>query len=309
MATVDLNDAAVFAKVVETGSFTEAAKLLQQPKSSVSRTVARLEDQLGVRLLHRTTRSLSLTEAGQVLYDRARGAVQGLEEAASAARELGGEPKGTVRVTAPADSQSRLHEVIARFVATYPAIHVELSLTPRLVDLVAEGFDLALRAGRLSDSRLVARKIGSSSQRFFAAPSYLASHKRPQALTDLAQHDCILFRGRAGRVRWTALRNGKEESVEVRGPINVDDLSFAIQMAIVGAGIGFFPVMMALDAVHRGELEPLLPEYQSEETPLHLVVPSASFIPARVALLRDFLGDHFERALAEMRTKCSKRRP
>src|SRR5262245_23504328 len=118
---MDLNDAAVFSKVVEAGSFSGAAKVLQHPKSSVSRTVARLEEHLGVRLLQRTTRSLSLTEAGQAFYDRVRGAVQGLEEAASAARELGGEPRGIVRMTAPPDSQ-RLPEIITEFVALHPAI-------------------------------------------------------------------------------------------------------------------------------------------------------------------------------------------
>jgi DNA-binding transcriptional LysR family regulator len=302
---MDLNDAAVFSKVVEAGSFTGAATLLHHPKSSVSRTVARLEEQLGVRLLQRTTRSLSLTEAGQAFYDRVRGAVQGLEEAASAAREFGGEPRGAVRFTAPPDSQSRLHEVIVRFVAKYPAIHVELSLTPRFVDLVSEGFDLALRAGKLADSRLVARKIGASRQMFFAAPSYLKRRGRPRSVAELAEHDCVLFRGQGGRARWLVTRDGDEASVDVKGPINVDDLSFAKDATIGGAGVGFLPILTVVDALHRGELELLLPEYQSKETPLHLLVPSATFIPMRVTLLRDFVADHFERMLAEIRTRCS----
>jgi DNA-binding transcriptional LysR family regulator len=211
-----------------------------------------------------------------------------------------------VRFTAP-DSESRLHEVIARFVAKHPAIHVELHLTPRLVDLVGEGFDLALRAGKLADSRLVARQIGSSTQMFFAAPSYLKRRRPPRSLAELTQHDCVLFRGKAGKARWTVVKGGSEESVEVRGPINVDDLPFAMQAVIAGVGIGFLPLIMAFEAISRGKLQLLLPAYQSAETPLHLLVPSAAFIPTRVTLLRDFVTDHFKRLMAEMHARCRKR--
>ncbi len=152
---MDLNHVAVFARVVELESFTAAAKQLGLPKSSVSRTVTRLEDELGVRLLQRTTRKLHLTEAGQAYYERARASLTGLEEAASAATNLSAEPRGTVRMSAPADMGiMNLGDLVARFVRKYPLVHVEISLSSRFVDLVAEGFDLALRAGKMADSKL-----------------------------------------------------------------------------------------------------------------------------------------------------------
>src|SRR5260221_3173738 len=140
---MDYNDVPLFVRVVDAGSFTAVAALLGVQKSSVSRGIARLERDLGVRLLQRTTRKLALTDAGQAFYERVRAAVTGVDAAASAVRELGGEPRGAVRVTAPPDASTfSIAEAIARFVKRYPAIHVELSLTSRVVDLVAEGFDL-----------------------------------------------------------------------------------------------------------------------------------------------------------------------
>jgi len=192
---MDLNHVAVFARVVELESFTAAAKQLGLPKSSVSRTVTRLEDELGVRLLQRTTRTLHLTEVGRAYYERARGALSALDEAASAATNSSAEPRGTVRMTAPPDMGiMNLVDIVARFARKYPLVHIDISLSSRFVDLVAEGFDLALRAGKMADSSLVARKIGSDALGIYASANYLRRRGRPKTLADLADHDCVFPR-------------------------------------------------------------------------------------------------------------------
>lgn len=290
---MDLNHVAIFARVVELESFTAAAKLLGLPKSSVSRTVTKLEDELGVRLLQRTTRKQHLTEAGQAYYDRARVALSSLEEAASAATSLSAEPKGTVRVTAPADiGVLNLAELVARFVRKFPLVRVEISLSSRFVDLVAEGFDLALRAGRLSDSTLIARKIGGDSLGVFASSNYLRKRGRPKSIAELSEHECVLFRGRNGKCDWRLTGPSGEERVTVRGPIDADEMAFVLQAMTAGAGIALLPVMAVRLAGLRGGLPVpvhLFPEYSIPGGDLNVVTPSLRFQPASVAAFRDFL--------------------
>jgi len=291
---MDLNRVSAFARVVELGSFTAAAKQLGLPKSSVSRTVSRLEEELGVRLLQRTTRTLHLTEAGQAYYERARAALASLEEAASAATNLSAEPRGTVRVAAPADiGIMNLGEVVSRFVRKYPLVHVEVSLSSRFVDLVAEGFDLALRAGKMADSSLVARRIGNDSLGLFASPAYLRRRGRPKTLAELANHDCVLFRGMHGKSEWTLNGPRGEESVTVRGPLNADEMAFVMQSVSAGVGIGLLPIIAVRLAASRGKLPMpvrLMPEYSLAGGSFNIVSPSARFQSASVTALRDFLA-------------------
>lgn len=309
MTTIDYNDVALFVRVVETGSFTKAAEALGLQKSSVSRAVSRLEDGLGARLLQRTTRRLGLTDAGQLFYERARGAVAGVDEAASLVLDSGSEPRGLVRLTAPPDAHALgLAEGVAQFVARYPAIQVDLVLTGRVVDLVTDGVDLAVRAGRLADSTLVARRVGSTDLALFAAASYLDRRGRPASPTALAPHDCVLFRARGGRATWNLVGPDGEEVVEVQGPISADDFAFVARAAIAGAGIALLPVTVAADAVRRGELESLLHLYRVAGGPLHVVLPSSIFVPSRVALLRDFLVEFLTAKLAAVQEQCAEHR-
>ena len=290
---MDLNHVAVFTRVVELESFTAAAKQLGLPKSSVSRTVTRLEEQLGVRLLQRTTRTLHLTEAGQAYYERARVALGSLEEAALAASNLSVEPRGIVRMTAPGDMGAfNLAGIVARFVRKYPLVHVELSLTGRTVDLVGEGFDLALRAGKLRDSSLVARKIGSDSLGLFASISYLRRRGRPKTLAELAHHECVLFRATNGKAEWRLTGPSGEQRVTVRGPINADEMGFVQQAVSAGVGIGLVPqigIRLAAKGGDQPETVRLLPEFSLPGGDLNVVTPSARFLPASVTVFRDFL--------------------
>jgi DNA-binding transcriptional LysR family regulator len=287
---MDYNDIPVFVRVVETSSFTKAAASLGVQKSSVSRSIGRLESELGVRLLQRTTRNLGLTDAGQTFYERVRGALNGFDDAALTVRELGSEPRGTIRMTAPPGAAAfGVADVITSFTAQYPAIIVDIVLAERTIDLVSEGFDLAVRAGRLADSSLIAKKIGTTDLVLFAAPSYLERHGRPQVPKDLEKHDCVLFRGKNGRTSWTLHKGGEETVVDVRGRVNGNEMEFAMRAAIAGAGIVAAPPQLARDPVLRGELEVVLFGTGMRGADLHVVLPSSAFVPARVMLLRDHL--------------------
>jgi DNA-binding transcriptional LysR family regulator len=290
---MDLNHVAVFVRVVELESFTAAANQLGLPKSSVSRTVSRLEEDLGVRLLQRTTRKLHLTDAGHAYFERARVALTGLEEAVSVVTDMGTVPRGIVRVTAPSDSGVLdLANIVTRFARKFPLVHVELSLTSRFVDLVAEGFDIAVRAGKLTDSTLVARKIGSDSLGLFAAASYLKRAGRPKSIAELAAHECVLFRGKNGKAEWRLVGPKGEESVTVHGPVNVDEMAFTQNAVAQGMGIGLLPMAGVKLGMQRESMPPLLrilPEYSTGGAGLHVVTPSVRFQSAAVTVFRDFL--------------------
>jgi DNA-binding transcriptional LysR family regulator len=287
---MDLNLVAMFVHVVDTGSFTAAALQLGLRKSSVSRGVARLEEELGVRLLHRTTRRLNLTEAGSAYFARVREVTSSLDEATAEVKEMGREPRGTVRMSAVPDSgSSALAEIVTRFVRQYPKIRVELVLTSRSVDLVEEGIDLALRAGVLPDSSLIARKIGPAPLALFAAPSYLRRRGRPKALRDLHRHECVLYRPQAGKNVWRLTGPRGEASVEVSGSIGADDMSFNAHAVVAGAGVGLLPTVLAASPLDHGRLEHLLPEYGVTGGAVYLVSPASRYQLTRVRLLRDFL--------------------
>jgi DNA-binding transcriptional LysR family regulator len=298
--TVDLNHVGVLIKVVEAGSFTAAARALGLPKSSVSRAVSRLERELGVVLLQRTTRKLALTEAGRVYVARAREALELLARAHEAVLDADHEPRGRVRLTATPDPSGRLlADPIAQFHARYPKIEIDVLLTPRRVDLVEEGVDLALRAGRVDDAQLVGRRIGVMPFQLFAAPSYLAARGTPRRLKDLTSHACVLFRAPRGEQRWTLQGRHRLESVQVAGTLNSDDLQFSTQLCVRGAGVALIPLELARDAVGTGDLLPVLPQYKLRTGAIYLLHPAARQLPRRVVLVRDFLYEVLRARLAE----------
>jgi DNA-binding transcriptional LysR family regulator len=276
-------------------------------KSSVSRSVVRLETELGVRLLQRTTRQLGLTDAGQTFYERVRGALTGFDEAATTVRELGSEPRGTIRVTGPPGAAAfGLADAIASFTTQYPSIEIEVELSPRVVDLVSEGFDIALRMGRLADSSLIAKKVGTTDLVLLAAPSYLKQRGRPRSIRDLEKHDCVIFRGRNGRASWEIRTSGGEEIVDVRGHVNSNEADFVLRAAIAGAGIAALPPQLAREAIAHGELEVVLQGNHLKGADLHVVLPSSSFVPARVTLLRDHLVRELSAMSDAVHRQCTK---
>ena len=277
----------MFLKVVETGSFTAAARALGVPKSSASRGVAALESALNSQLLQRTTRELKLTDAGRTFYERARGAMAALEEARSELSQHSDDAQGVVRLTVPPDVWP-LAAVLARFLEKHPKIHVELVVTNRHVNLVEEGVDLALRAGKLEDSSLVVRKIANSHLGLFASAAYLAKRPAPKTLAQLAAHDVVLFRARQGKARLKLQGPRGDEEVDVRGPVSTDDLSSARALISAGLGIGLLPIFLESRPYQR-----VLPDYAIKGGGLHLVMPHARYVPTRVRLLSDYLFEHF----------------
>jgi DNA-binding transcriptional LysR family regulator len=292
---MDYNDLAMFTRVVERGSFTAAARVAQLPKSSVTRSIARLERELGVRLIQRTTRQRGVTDAGRELFERVRAAVGVLEDAAEAVRERGHEAAGVVRVTANPDiSMMGVPEALARLRTKYPRIHVELILTTRVVDLVAEAVDLGIRAGRLADSTLIAKRLGMTNAGLFATKAYLKRRGKPARVPELADYDCILFRAHRGRATWELEGPRGAQRIELAGVASADELRFIGEMIATDAGIGVLPLFMG---VQLG-LERVLPEHEIVGAPLHIVMPSGAFVPTRVTIVRDFLAEHLTRTLA-----------
>jgi DNA-binding transcriptional LysR family regulator len=296
---LDLNLVSVFLHVVEAGSFTAAGAALRIPKSSASRAVVRLEDALGVRLLQRTTRRLTLTDAGQRYLAEVRGPLGRIAEASSEVADMGREPRGVVRVsTAPPVGDAIITDLFAAFARENPRIRVELVVTSRRVNLAEENIDLAIRAGRLDDSSLVARRIAVAELGLYAAPSYLEERGTPRQLAALAGHDAVIYSRGGGASSWRLHGPRGVERVDVEGRLVADDLGTVRLLALAGAGIALLPDMLVHGDVARGALARVLPRYGLRGEPVHLVSAPLRHVPLRVKLLRDFLLREIPRRLA-----------
>lgn len=290
MTTIDLNRIATFVRVAQAGSFTAAAKALALPVSSVSRAVASLEQELGVRLLHRTTRRLSLTDGGGHFYRRMLNVVVEAEEATQAVMGFASEARGVVRITSGPDlGQHQLPRILEKIVRRYPGLTFELRLTARIVDLVADGIDLAIRAGTLPDSSLVARKIKDSPLCLFASPAYLERRGRPRSLAELAEHDCLCYGGRDGKLPWRLTSPTGSKTLSVKGPIVCDDMIFLRESAIAGLGVALIPDEISTASVESGQLVRVLPRYRGGSGAIYLVWPSRKLVPAAVVAARELL--------------------
>ena len=285
---MDLNRAATFVRVVEAGGFTRAAEAIGLPPSSVSRSVSRLEHELGVTLLERTTRKIALTEAGRAYFERAREALAGLEEATSIALDAAREFHGVVRIALPIDLGATTATLFATFLEPYPRMRIEVTFTNRGADLVGDLVDLAVVIGKLPDSSLVTRRLAQATSRLYAAPAYVARRGKPRAVAELADHDTVLARAIAGEGAWDLVGPRGVERVDVQGRLVGDHLQFVIDAAVAGVGIALLPTWIGDHRVADGALVPILPRY-STETPLHVLANGARHLPRRVALVRDYL--------------------
>lgn len=288
---MDLEGVEAFVRVADTGSFTEAGRTLSLPKSTVSRRVSRLEESLGVRLLQRNPRRLALTDAGEAYYAQVGPALASIRKASVQVGEMNEAPTGTVRITAPFTfGVAFLGEIVHRFTERHRDIDVEVSLSDRLVDLIADGFDLAIRGGPLEDSALVARPLGRGKSWLIASPAYLDRVGAPASPEDLESRECVLFRGHEGVSRW-ALEgpDGATTTVTVSGRVNGDEYGFVSAAVESGAGIGCVPWLLCHGHLADGRLVRVLPEWGLPGGQMHLVYPSAQFLPQRVSLFRDFL--------------------
>jgi DNA-binding transcriptional LysR family regulator len=288
---MDLNDIVVFTKVVETRSFTGAAEQLGLPKSTVSRKLAQLEERLGVRLVQRTTRKLALTDVGQAYYERCARIVADLAEAEQLVTDMQATPRGRVRVTAPIDlSTQHLGTIIAEFLAAHADINVELDATDRIVDLIEDGFDVAVRFGPLPESTLIARRLGAFGGVLCAAPSYLARRGTPAAIEELDDHDRVLFTPSPRTQSWT-LANGTA-TFEFGRPARFasNNVSAVRDATLAGAGIAVLSDFMVATHITHGALVKILPEWHSQATEVHAVYPARQNLPPRISLFLDHVA-------------------
>ncbi|HWO08112.1 MAG TPA: LysR family transcriptional regulator [Polyangiaceae bacterium] len=291
MSELDLNDVAVFVRVVERAGFAKAARELGVPTSTLSRAVARLESATGTRLVHRNTRSVTPTSEGQSFYSEVAPAVLALRNAARGVEGTEKEPRGRLRISAPNDiGATVLAALVPAFTERYPQVEVAVELSQRTVNLVHEGYDLALRiSAKLDDSSLVARKAGELEAELYASPGYLSRWGAPANVAALDEHGCVLFRPDKGATTWRL--QGPEGLVErrVRGRIGGDDFLFVRAATLNGAGIALLPRMVAADDVASGRLVRVLPQYAVRGSILYVVYAAARTVPAKIAAFRDLV--------------------
>lgn len=288
------SDLRVFVRVLDLGSFSAAASDLGLTPSAVSKLVSRLEDRLGARLLTRSTRRLALTPEGEAFLARARRIVADIEEAEAEVARVHGVPRGKLRINCgTAFGLHQLAPALADFVARYPEIDVDLSLTDRLIDLVEEQADVALRTGRLPGSAHAQRKIADLQRVICAAPSYLARRGTPRTVADLKEHDCIVV-STPGLSRWPFKGRGGIEAVDVHPRLITDDAVAALRLALAGAGVVRLADVVVGEALRDGTLVTVLEDvHHVEPFPLTAIYPPGRNRLPRVAVFLDFLDERF----------------
>jgi DNA-binding transcriptional LysR family regulator len=286
-------DMLAFVRVVEHQSFSAAATRLGLTPSAISKLVSRLENRLGVRLLHRTTRRLALTSEGGVYFARARQILADIEEAEAEVAKSRGSPRGRLHVNSGhAFGVQQLAPALPEFLARYPDIEVELSITDRVIDLVEEHADVAIRAGRIVDTSLIARKIAEFERMICAAPSYLAQHGTPRTPADLANHICIVAGPTLGR--WPFRARDGIDNVEIAPRVTTDSVDAALRLALHGAGIVRLGDLILAEPIRRGLLVPLLTDiHHVEPLPLSALYLVGRHRLPKVRVFLDFLVDRF----------------
>jgi len=293
-----LTDVAVFVRVVACNSFTRAADELELSRAVVSKYVARLEERLGVRLLNRTTRRLALTEAGAELFEASRGALERIDEAEERVARLQREPQGRLKVNAPMSfGILQLSRVLPDFLARHPRIHVDLVMDDRLVDFLADGFDVGIRIVELPDSSLVAKKVAPCPVVACAAPAYLAEQGEPATPEDLATQECILYRYSAGANVWRfTAAGGRDIAVAVSGRLRMNNGIAMKEAALRGFGIILLPTFYVEQELRDGTLRRVLPHYRVPDLGMYAVYPQRIFVPPKVRAFVEFLSRSFGRA-------------
>jgi DNA-binding transcriptional LysR family regulator len=286
----------VFVAVVENRGFTAAARTLGISKSAVSKRINQLEKHLGVRLFHRTTRKLSLTEAGERYFEHAAQALTAAGHAEDAVTELQGEPQGKLRISSPM-SFGRLHvaPLIPKLMKRYPKLQIDLLMDDRKVDLVAAGIDVAIRSGsgNLPDSALIARKLAPLRQVLCASPEYIDLHGLPGTPAELTEHNCILFSLSSDVNEWTLVGDNEPEIVSVSGNYRVNNSEALLEALREGIGIGRLPTFVAGPDLKTGRLVKLFESHHIPDHTFYAVFPERKYLPAKVRAFLDFAIEHF----------------
>jgi DNA-binding transcriptional LysR family regulator len=293
---VEPNDLLLFARIVEAGSFSMAAQRLDLPKSTVSRRISLLESSVGERLLQRTTRRLVLTEFGASLLEHARKVAEEVEAAAALAQHRQAEPSGKLRISVPNDfANIGMTELIATFCERYPAVTLELDLSPRRVDLVAENFDIAIRMGDLpEDSTLAARRVAVEHFGLYAAPKYIAQHGLPEHPDDLLGHDLLCILSRSGRpAPWKLTRGKTQWEREMLPRLTANSPELLARIACSGAGIAASSDLFVASYVKEGRLVRVLPEWELPPATGWAVFPGRRLMPAKTRVFLDMMEEMF----------------
>ncbi|MFC0200371.1 LysR family transcriptional regulator [Paracoccus rhizosphaerae] len=290
--SVALDEIVAFTTAARRQSFVGAAKELGLDPSLLSRRIRRLEEALGVRLFVRTTRKISLTEAGERYLSRVSDVLEQLEAAGLEAAELAAQPQGVLRVSLPISfGQMVVAPMLSGFVETHPRIRLDLSFTNRRVDLVAEGYDLAIRMGDPRDSSLSMRRIGSYQDILVAAPAYLSGMGEPQTPADLSHHGCLSFTGNAHWPDWHLSDGSTTVRLRPEGPITADSSEVLITAAVDGCGIVLTPDWMAVKALNAGHLVRVLPQWQGVSAGLiQALLPPGRMLPAKTRVFLDYVA-------------------
>jgi len=286
----DLNEIQCFVRAVELKSLTAAAKALDLPKSSVSRKIRNLEAQLGMTLLVRTTRALNLTDAGRPFFEKSALALKEIENAVETLDGSRQTVEGTLRITAPMPfATGQFNDIIVSFLDKYPQVKMDLVLTERVVDLIAENFDLAFRIGELEDSTLIAKKLSSIDGSIVASPHYLKKHAKLKTFADLEKHDFILFSPNDVPIKKWSMKGptGKRDLVP-RGRLNLNHIISIKEATLRGFGLGVLPNFLIQEEVKNHELKVVLPDWTVKGDPIHLVFPGQKFVSPK---MREFI-DH-----------------
>lgn len=288
---LSLDDLRLFATVAKERSFSRASELMGVPPATLSRRVARLERQLDAQLLRRTTRRVEPTDAGSLLAERAAPALAALAEAVECLAEDTGSPRGRLRVTMPADlARYWLAGALATFAGRHPDIRLEIDLSSRMVDLVEEGFDLAIRAGRPPDESLIARQLATMPTALFASPSYLAALPSIREPGDLAGANALVIAGRSADREWELTKGRERVRVRPEGNVEVNDMTALVSLAAAGAGIALLPEPKIGEQAAEGSLFPVLPGWHGPESPIYAVYTSRR-MPLRLRLFLEHLRE------------------
>lgn len=286
----DLNDIAIFVKVARFESFSRAARSLGMPVSTVSRRVAELEQQLGVTLLQRTTRKLSLTAQGQAYFSQCSEPLDELFDAERVLTQTQNEPEGTLRITVPVIlREAPFLEFVSDFLRRHPRIDIDLIITNDFVDLVAQNIDMGIRYGHLQDSSFIARKLGSHTRYLVATPDYLKGKHLPVTPEELREHRCVMLNAQHGEARWELVNGKKLTTVQVSGPMSAHDFHSVAYFTHHGHGIGLLPYTYCDAWIHSGDLVRVLPQWSSPAIPVYALYPTRRFLPAKLKLFLEAL--------------------
>ncbi|MCZ0753277.1 MULTISPECIES: LysR family transcriptional regulator [Aeromonas] len=290
---MDLNAALILVRIVDKGSFTAAAQELGMTKAMVSRRIAELERRLGVRLLYRSTRQLTLTEEGEQYYQRCSKAVDALTEAELMLSARQQEVTGTLKLAVPIETgQLVVGRMVAKFLQRYPAMQVELELTNRILDPISEGLDAVVRVGDMSNSNLAARRLWSTERLLCASPDYLARSPAIARPEDLLRHERVAVSSGFLASHWCFERDGREVLVDPPSRFRVNNITCAREAAKAGLGVASLPAMLCLEELERGELVSLLPEWQQPRVPIYLLFPERRLMPRKLRAFIDFMVEN-----------------